>query len=119
MPSCGPSVTLAASGLLTLLLLATETFGSIVAIAAFFFVLQYVVAFLAVFALRRRRPDAPRPYRAIGYPVTTAISLLGGVAFLVAAIVQDRRNSLVALAVLAASWPAYRVVRLAQRRSGW
>ena len=112
-PGGTPTATLAASALLSLGLIATGTFESIIAIAAFFFVLQYVVSFLAVFVLRRRRPDAPRPYRAIGYPVTTAISLLGGIAFLVAAAVQDRRNTLVALAVLAASWPAYRLVRRA------
>jgi APA family basic amino acid/polyamine antiporter len=59
-----PTGTLAATALLTLALIATGTFQSLVAIASFFFVLQYVVSFLAVFVLRRRRPDAPRPYRA-------------------------------------------------------
>jgi APA family basic amino acid/polyamine antiporter len=28
----------------------------------------YVVTVLAVFVLRTKRPDAPRPYRAFGYP---------------------------------------------------
>jgi basic amino acid/polyamine antiporter, APA family len=106
-----PTAALAVSALLVVGLIVTGTFESVIAIAAFFFVLQYVVSFLAVFVLRRRRPDAPRPYRALGYPVTTAISLLGGLAFLVAALVQDRSHSLIALGVLAASWPAYRLVR--------
>lgn len=106
-----PTVTLLASVLLTIALLVTGTFERVIAIAAFFFVLQYVVSFLAVFVLRRRMPDAPRPYRAIGYPVSTAISLLGGVAFLVGVLVTDRRNSLWAVTLLAASWPAYQLVR--------
>jgi APA family basic amino acid/polyamine antiporter len=104
-----PTVTLFASVVLTLALLVTGTFERVIAIAAFFFVLQYVVSFLAVFVLRRRLPGAHRPYRAIGYPVTTAISLLGGVAFLIGVLVTDTKNSLVAVALLAASWPAYRL----------
>jgi hypothetical protein len=55
----------------------TGTFSQVIAVAAFFFVLQYVVSFSALFVLRRREPDQPRPYRAWGYPVTTAISWLG------------------------------------------
>jgi APA family basic amino acid/polyamine antiporter len=111
-----PVVTLFVTVLLTLALLASGTFETVTAIAAFYFVLQYVVSFLAVFILRRRDPDAPRPYRAIGYPVTTAISLVGGVAFLVGVVVMDRRNSLWALGMLAASLPVYLVVRAARKR---
>ena len=57
------------------------TFNSVIAVAAFFFVLNYVVSFAAVFKLRRTMPDAPRPYRAWGYPCTTGFSLLGGTRF--------------------------------------
>jgi APA family basic amino acid/polyamine antiporter len=110
-----PVVTLFVTVLLTIGLLASGTFETVTAIAAFYFVLQYVVSFLAVFILRRRDPDAPRPYRAIGYPVTTAISLVGGVAFLVGVVVMDRRNSLWALGMLAASLPVYLGVRAARK----
>lgn len=107
-----PTVTLAASALLALAFILTGTFSQVIAIAAFFFVLQYVVSFSAVFVLRRREPDRPRPYRAIGYPVTTAISWLGGVAFLIGVIVQDVRNSLIAVAILLACYPVYRLLVL-------
>jgi APA family basic amino acid/polyamine antiporter len=84
-------------------------------VMAFFFVANYVVAFLAVFVLRRREPDAPRPYRARGYPVTTGLALVISLAFLVGAIAGDTRNSIYALLVLAASFPVYRL----GRRFGW
>jgi APA family basic amino acid/polyamine antiporter len=103
-----PTVALGLSSAVIVLMLATGSFGTIIALAAFFYVLQYVTSFAAVFALRRKLPDAPRPYRAIGFPVTTAISLAGGVAFLVAAVVGDPRTSLVAFAILAVSYPVYR-----------
>lgn len=112
-----PVVTLAATVLLTGLLLATGTFRTVTAIAAFFFVLQYVASFLAVFVLRRRAPSVARPYRAIGYPITTAISLVGGVAFLVGAVLTDRRNSAWAIGMLFASWPAYLLMKRARDRT--
>lgn len=107
-----PTITLALSSLLAIGFIVTGTFSQVIAIAAFFFVLQYIVSFSAVFVLRRREPNLPRPYKAIGYPVTTAISWLGGVAFLVAAVMQDRRNSLVAIGILVASYPIYRMFKL-------
>ena len=68
---------------------------------------NYVLAFAAVFVLRRREPETPRPYRAWGYPWTTGAALLGSLAFLAGAVAGDMRTTLYALAVLAASVPAY------------
>jgi APA family basic amino acid/polyamine antiporter len=80
----------------------------VIAVLAFFFVLNYVISFSALFVLRRREPNANRPYRAWGYPWTTGIALLGSCAFLVATVASDRRNSLYALALLVLSIPVYR-----------
>ena len=44
----------------------------------------YVLTIAGVFVLRRRRPDAPRPYRTFGYPVVPALYLLGASAVVVA-----------------------------------
>jgi len=102
-----PTTTLALTGAAAVAFLLTGTFESVIAVAAFFFVLNYVASFAAVFVLRRAMPNAPRPYRAWGYPWTTAFSLLGGLAFLIGAIMSDRRNSLIALGILAVSYPVY------------
>jgi len=102
-----PTVTAGLSAAASIAFIVTGTFNSVIAVAAFFFVLNYVSSFAAVFVFRRTMPDAPRPYRAWGYPWTTGFSLLGGSAFLVGAFVSDRRNSLIALALLAASYPVY------------
>jgi APA family basic amino acid/polyamine antiporter len=106
-----PTVALGLSGLVTLAFLATGTFETIIAIAAFFFVGGYTLSFLAVFTLRRREPNAPRPYRAIGHPWTTGFVLLGSLAFLTSAVLADRRNSLYALGIVILSYPLFRVIR--------
>ncbi|MGH9509897.1 MAG: APC family permease [Terriglobales bacterium] len=93
-------------------------FEDAIAIATFFFVTNYVFAYTAMFVLRRREPDANRPYRAWGYPWTTGLALAGSLAFLVGAIVGDTRNSVYALLVLAASYPLYWLTRRWGRRGG-
>jgi APA family basic amino acid/polyamine antiporter len=111
-----PTYTLLLSGGLAIGFLLTGTFNSVIAVAAFFFVLNYVFSFAAVFKLRRTMSDTPRPYKALGYPYTTAFSLLGGTAFLIGAIMTDRRNSMVALGLLAASYPIYALTMRAARQ---
>jgi APA family basic amino acid/polyamine antiporter len=100
-----------AVGFLALGLLAARAFQFVIAVAAFFFVANYTLSFLAVFALRRREPTAPRPYRARGHPWTTGFVLVGSIAFLAGAVIQDTTNSLVALAFLVVSYPVFRMVQ--------
>jgi len=106
-----PVPALAASTLVALACIATNTFNTILAMLAFLFVTQYAVTFTALFASRKRSPDAARPFRVPGYPFVPAIALAGSVAFMVAAVVSDRSNSMLSLALLAISWPVYRLVR--------
>ena len=106
-----PWVSLMLGGAVAVAFLATGTFETMIAIAAFFFVANYTLSFLAVFVLRRREPEALRPYRAFGHPWTTGFVLVGSIAFLASAVVADQRNSFYALAIVVASYPIYRLSR--------
>jgi len=88
-----------------------RTFGAVITVLAFFFVANYTLSFISVFVLRWREPQRPRPYRAWGYPWTTALALAGSIVFLAGAIASDTRNSVYALLLLAASYPGYRMVK--------
>ncbi|HSS22541.1 MAG TPA: APC family permease [Pyrinomonadaceae bacterium] len=94
-----------------------ETFDKVITVLAFFFVANYTLSFISVFVLRRREPEKERPYRAWGYPLTTALALIGSVLFLAGAIASDTRNSVYALLLLAVSYPLYRLLRMAGRVS--
>lgn len=89
-----------------------QTFEKVITVLAFFFVANYTLSFISVFVLRRREPDKQRPYRAWGYPWTTALALLGSIAFLIGAIASDTRNSVYALLLLAASYPVFKISKL-------
>jgi APA family basic amino acid/polyamine antiporter len=83
------------------------TFEQVVAMYAVLFLVTYVSTFLPVFVLRYREPALARPFKAVGYPFSTAIVLIGSVAFLIAAIVEDLRSGVIAGLFLGACIPVY------------
>ena len=111
-----PVPALFAGSLLALAFIASNTFETVVSLLAFFFVANYVLTFTSLFVLRRRDPAAARPFRVPLYPLVPALALLGSLGFLAAAVYSDTRNSLLALGLVAASWPVYWLLR--QQRTG-
>ena len=91
------------------------TFQRLVAITAFFLVLNYSVCCLALMVLRSREPARARPFRAWGYPWSAAVVLVGAVAMLVGTLVGDRVNGAGGLALLAAGLAGRAVVATRQR----
>ncbi len=113
-----PTVTLLLSTIAAVLFIVTGTFNAVLAALAFFFVANYAMAYISVIVLRRREPDLPRPYRVWGYPWTTLIVLLGSVTFLAGAVISDKKHSLWALLILAASYPLYLIAKVLAPQSG-
>jgi APA family basic amino acid/polyamine antiporter len=108
-----PTVSLLLSAAIAVLfILFGQTFERVIIICAFFFVANYILSFISLFVLRFREPEKPRPYRVWGYPVTPGLALIGSILFLAGAVYADRTNSLYALALLAASYPVFRLVKL-------
>ena len=106
-----PTMALLASAVVAVIfVLFGRTFERVITVLSFFFVANYALSFISVFVLRRREPEKPRPYRAWGYPWTTALALVSSIAFLIGAIASDTTNSLIALVVLAASYPVFRLI---------
>ena len=107
-PGGTPTMALALSTAVTIAFAATGAFAPVIAVAAFFFVANYTASFSAVFWLRRKEPDTPRPYKVWAYPFSTGTALLGSIAFLIAAVVADPRHSVVAVGLLILSYPVFR-----------
>lgn len=70
-------------------------------------ILFSVAAGMALFVLRRRQPDRPRPYRAWGYPVVPLIFIIGALAFVVNTLVERPTESLIGLGILLTGIPVY------------
>ncbi|HXU45573.1 MAG TPA: amino acid permease [Thermoanaerobaculia bacterium] len=67
----------------------------------------FALAGVSLFALRRKLPDAARPFAAPGYPWVPLLFTLAGVAIVLNLFVADPRNALFATLVIAAGVPVY------------
>src|SRR5207245_8959851 len=75
------------------------------------------LAAASVFVLRRRRPDAPRPFRVPGYPVTPALFITAAVAIVLNTVWARPVQALIGLGIVATGVPAY-VTWMCRRRCG-
>jgi APA family basic amino acid/polyamine antiporter len=68
-----PAVGLLLQGAWASLLVFSGTYNELLDYVIFAALLFYVLTVAGLFVLRRKRPDAERPYRALGYPVLPAL----------------------------------------------
>ncbi len=71
-----PAVSLMVQGVWTCVLCLSGTYGQLLDYIIFAVLVFYILTILGLFVLRRTRADAPRPYRAIGYPLLPAVYIL-------------------------------------------
>lgn len=67
----------------------------------------YILTIAGIFRLRRTRPDAERPYKAIGYPVLPALYIIGATAVCVALLIYKPSYTWPGLGIVALGVPVY------------
>jgi len=67
----------------------------------------YAMATAAVFVLRRKRPDLPRAYKTLGYPVVPFLFLLGAAILEVSTLVHQPRESIAGILLILMGLPFY------------
>jgi APA family basic amino acid/polyamine antiporter len=67
-----PVFSLVIQGIWTMLLTLSGSYNDLLDYVIFAVLLFYILTIAGIFRLRRTRPDAERPYRALGYPVLPA-----------------------------------------------
>lgn len=67
----------------------------------------YAMAAASVIVLRRKRPDMPRPYRTLGYPVVPVLFVAAAACLLASTLRESPRESFLGLALIAAGLPFY------------
>jgi len=99
------------------LLIASGTFQTLIALASVFLAANYAVCCLALVVLRRREPTADRPFRAWGYPWSAGIVVVGALVFLGGVLVNDTPSAAKAAGLLAVGLVGRAVVADRARRS--
>lgn len=89
------------------LLCLSGKYGDLLDMISFVVVLFYALTILGIFILRKKRPDADRPYKAIGYPVLPALYILMAITFCVLLIFYKPTYAIWGLAIVLAGIPIY------------
>ena len=105
------------AGVASALLLVLRRFPSVLDFTTFAIVLATMADTLALYTLRRRRPDLPRPYRAWGYPWVPAVYLVANVFVAFAMLRGNPLESLACLVVIASGVPFWFVFSRRLRES--
>jgi len=102
-----PAFAIAAQTVWTGLLVVTGSYETLFAYALLSSWIVYTLGVAAVWVLRRKAPDAPRPYKMWGYPYTMWAFLIVSAWYMADAMVNQTRPSLMAFVVSAAGIPFY------------
>jgi amino acid transporter len=94
------------------------TFEEIIRYFVFVATVWFVLNIIAVFVLRRRRPDHPRPFKVPLYPVTPLIFLAMVAGLMIQLYRDNTRDANVGLALMLLAIPIYFVWRRRQKSPG-
>jgi ethanolamine permease len=105
-----PAVALVANAVVGAVAILSGRTDDLIILSVFGALTLYALSMLALFALRRKEPDLPRPFRAIAYPVFPAIAVVLSLVGLASMTWANRSVALVYAAILAVAG-VYRVAR--------
>jgi APA family basic amino acid/polyamine antiporter len=82
-------------------------YGDLLDMISFVVVLFYILTILGIFILRKKLPNAERPYKALGYPVLPALYMLMGAAFCTLLIIYKPQYTWPGLIIVLIGIPLY------------
>jgi APA family basic amino acid/polyamine antiporter len=102
-----PAVAVVSSCAWAAVLAMTGTFEQLLTYVVFIGWIFYALGAAAVIALRIKRPDAVRPFRVPGYPVTPAVFVLAAAVIVGNTVLSQPRQAAIGIGVVLLGAPAY------------
>lgn len=93
--------------LVACLLCLSGQYGDLLDMISFVVVMFYALTILGIFILRKKRPEAERPYKAVGYPFLPALYILMAICFCVMLIIYKPAFTWPGLLIVLAGIPIY------------
>lgn len=108
-----PAKALIAQSIWASLLCLSGTYGQLLNYVIFAALIFYAATTIGLFILRRKRPDAERPYRAVGYPVLPALYIILALTVAVVLLISEstRSQAISGLVLVGLGIPVYFVWR--------
>lgn len=97
------------------LLCLSGTYGDLLDYTTFASLLFYIVTIAGIFILRRREPNAERPYRAFGYPVLPALYIVVATAICLNLLVFKTQNTGMGLLIVLLGVPVFYLTQRQKR----
>jgi APA family basic amino acid/polyamine antiporter len=102
-----PAIAIVVTAIWSAVLVLSGSFEQLLTYVVFMSWLWFALAALAIFAYRRREPDAPRPFRTPGYPLTPILFVLAAMVIVINTVVAQPVQALVGLGLALVGVPAY------------
>lgn len=102
-----PVWSLVLQGIWSAVLAVSGRYDQLFTYVMFMMVLSYVMTVVALFVLRRKRPDAERPYRCFGYPWAPALYVILGGLWAVNALIEKPREAGLGIVIVLIGVPFY------------
>ena len=102
-----PGVSIFAQAIWACFLTLSGTYEQLFTYVTFATILFYIFAVAAVFTLRKKRPDLPRPYKAWGYPWLPMVFIITMIVLLINTLFSRPVESFAGIGIIALGFPAY------------
>jgi APA family basic amino acid/polyamine antiporter len=102
-----PGFAIAVQGVWSVLLCLSGTYSNLLDYVIFAVLIFFAITILAIFVLRIRKPDVPRPYKAFGYPVVPAIYIFITVIIMVILLIYKPNYTFPGLIIVLLGIPVY------------
>jgi APA family basic amino acid/polyamine antiporter len=110
-----PGFAITVQGIWAVLLCLSGTYSDLLDYVIFAVLIFFTLTILAIFILRKKRPDIPRPYKAFGYPVIPAIYILTTITIMVILLIYKPTYTFPGLIIVLLGIPVYYIWRRLNR----
>lgn len=113
-----PGFAIAVQGVWSVLLCLSGTYGDLLDYVIFAVLIFFTLTILAIFVLRVKRPDIPRPYKAFGYPVIPALYILTTTAIMVILLMYKPNYTFPGLGIVLLGIPVFYLWKKYNKNTG-
>ena len=113
-----PGFALVVQGIWAILLCLSGTYGNLLDYVIFAVLIFFTLTILAIFILRVKRPDTPRPYKAFGYPVIPSLYILTTVTIMVILLIYKPNYTFPGLGIVILGIPVFYIWRKRNNTTG-
>jgi len=102
-----PGFAIVVQGIWAVLLCMSGSYGNLLDYVIFAVLIFFTLTILAIFILRVKRPDIPRPYKAFGYPVIPSIYILATITIMIILLIYKPDYTFPGLGIVILGIPAF------------